>query len=84
MRSVLKAYPIIVTVALVIFLIGVIQLVRLDAIARARAENAEGAARVQIEALRGAQEKRDAIEALDDDGLLDRLGRWILPAPPGS
>jgi DNA polymerase III alpha subunit len=28
-----------------------------------------------------AKERRDAAESLDDDGLLDALGRWVLPRP---
>lgn len=39
------------------------------------AETATG----RIETMKDAQELRDEIETLPDDGLFNRLGRWIMP-----
>ena len=46
---------------------------------RGRLEAAAGAARLEtIGQTKGA---RHAAESLDDDGLVDALGRWLLPRP---
>lgn len=45
--------------------------------ARIEAERAE----TTIEALRQSQKDREDAKDLDDDGLINALGRWLLPAP---
>lgn len=45
--------------------------------ARLEAERAQ----TTIEALKQSQKDRTDAQNLDDDGLIDALGRWLLPAP---
>lgn len=46
---------------------------------RARSDAATSKARIEtIQTTKGA---RDAAQRLDDDGLVDALGRWLLPRP---
>lgn len=49
-----------------------------DAASR-RAREEVRAARARVEAVKEAEGRRNEIEALSDDDLLSRLGRWILP-----
>ena len=48
-----------------------------------KAERDAAAARAandRVEHITDTKEKRDAAESLDDDSLVDALGRWLLPA----
>ena len=42
-----------------------------------RSEMMMEAAEGRVKNMRDAQERRDEIEALRDDGLADRIGRWM-------
>lgn len=42
-----------------------------------RSEMMMEAAEGRVKNMRDAQERRDEIEALPDDGLADRIGRWM-------
>lgn len=62
--------------AAVIFALAIVanEAVKRHAAARIEVDRALG----RIESIKEAQGKRDEIEALSDDGLLQRLGRWVL------
>ena len=47
----------------------------------ARDEAAARAANDRIETIKTTKGARDAAETLDDDSLVDALGRWLLPRP---
>ena len=42
-----------------------------------RSETMMEAAEGRVKHMKDAQERRDEIEALPDDGLADRIGRWM-------
>jgi len=54
--------------------------VRHDAAQQREQELLQETYKDRILRLQETKERRDAAEALDDDGLLDALGRWIMPA----
>jgi hypothetical protein len=70
----------IISAGLVAIIAGLLWL-RHDAAAQREAELREGAYRDRILRMVEAKERRDAAQSLDDDGLLDALGRWVLPRP---
>ena len=43
-----------------------------------RAEVMRDAAEGRVAQMKEAHERHDEIEALPDDGLLDRIGRWVM------
>jgi hypothetical protein len=45
----------------------------------ARDEAAARAANDRLQHITDTRDKRDAAENLDDDGLINALGRWLLP-----
>lgn len=45
-----------------------------------RERQAARAANDRLEHISDAKGKKDAAESLDDNGLIDALGRWLLPA----
>jgi mannose/fructose-specific phosphotransferase system component IIA len=54
---------------------------RHDAVQSERARQEAERAKVTIEALKQNKEDREDAQNLDDDGLLNALGRWLLPSP---
>ena len=60
-------------------LAGGIWWLRHDAARQREAELTAATYQDRILRMREAQERRDAANRLDDDGLLDALGRWIVP-----
>ena len=46
-----------------------------------RVQNTAATAKLRIEMMEQTRGARDAAENLDDDGLVDALGRWLLPRP---
>ena len=46
-----------------------------------RTQSAAATAKVRIEMMEQTRGARNAAENLDDDGLVDALGRWLLPRP---
>lgn len=55
--------------------------IRHDAAMSERARIEAERAQTTIEALRQSQKDREDAKDLDDDGLINALGRWLLPAP---
>jgi hypothetical protein len=62
-------------------LIAGILWVRHDAIQSERARAEAERARTTIEALKQNKEDVQDAQNLDDDSLIDALGRWLLPSP---
>lgn len=66
--------------ALIALVVGVVLWLRHDAVQSREQELLQDAYRDRILRLQETKERRDAAEALDDDSLLDALGRWVMPA----
>lgn len=67
-----------VLLALALVAGAAVYLIRVNAVAEERAREAALRSRERIEAIKDAQGRRDEIEDLDDAGLRDRAGRWIV------
>lgn len=65
--------------ALVAAIVAGVMWLRHDAARQREAELTAATYQDRILRMREAQERRDAANRLDDDGLFDALGRWVLP-----
>lgn len=74
----IRAY---IIIAAAIALAAGVWYIRHDAAMSERARIEAEQAQTTIEALRQSQKDREDAKDLDDDGLINALGRWLLPAP---